>query len=43
MNTANDNWPKRPDGSNKTVGEMTADERRAVMSAARERFLASRA
>jgi len=30
-------WPTREDGSNKTVGEMTPDEMRAVMKAASER------
>lgn len=27
-------WPKRPDGSNKTMGEMTQEERRAQTTAA---------
>lgn len=31
-------WPKHPDGSNKTIGEMTSDEREAVMAAARARW-----
>lgn len=40
MNTENDNWPKHPNGENKTVGEMTEEERRAVFKAAAERFAA---
>lgn len=36
----NDNWPQRADGSNKMIGEMTAAERRAVMLAAKARFIA---
>ena len=27
-------WPKRPDGTNKTMGEMTPEERREQMEAA---------
>ena len=30
----NDNWPKREDGENKTIGEMTEDERRPILRAA---------
>jgi hypothetical protein len=33
-------WPTHPNGENKTVGEMTADERKSVMAAAKKRFLA---
>lgn len=33
-------WPKRPDGSNKTVGEMTREERSAVFKAATARLKA---
>lgn len=35
-------WPQHPDGTNKRVGEMTADERSAVISASWGRFEASR-
>ena len=38
--SANDNWPRRPEGTNRRVGEMSEAERRAVMLAARARFLA---
>ena len=31
-------WPKREDGSNKSLGEMTPEERRAQLKAAVERF-----
>ena len=31
-------WPKHEDGTNKTVGEMTPDEKRAVFLLAAERF-----
>lgn len=34
------NWPKRDDGTNKTIGEMTAEERRAAFSASVERLRA---
>lgn len=30
-------WPKRPDGTNKTMGEMTADEQKAQWKASSER------
>lgn len=30
-------WPKRPDGTNKTMGEMTREERRAQWKDAAER------
>jgi hypothetical protein len=33
-------WPKRPDGSNKTMGEMTPAERRAQFTAACQRLKA---
>lgn len=33
-------WPTHPDGTNKTVGEMTKEERREVMRAAAERMAA---
>jgi hypothetical protein len=33
MNTT-DTWPKRPDGSNMSVGEMTPEQRRAVFGEA---------
>lgn len=35
-------WPQHPDGTNKRVGEMTADERSAVIAASWGRFEASR-
>lgn len=31
------NWPKHPDGRNKKMGEMTADERRTQWKAAADR------
>lgn len=31
---ADDNWPKREDGENKTIGEMTEEERRPILRAA---------
>lgn len=31
-------WPKRPDGSNKSVGEMTPAERERVMRASVDRL-----
>lgn len=34
------NWPKRPDGSNKTVGEMTPEEKRAAFQGAAQRVKA---
>lgn len=27
-------WPQHPDGTNKTIGEMTEDERRPLLRAA---------
>ena len=30
-------WPTHPDGSNKRIGDMTPDERAAVLAAARDR------
>ena len=35
-------WPQRPDGTNKTVGEMTAPERSAVIAASRKRKITGR-
>jgi len=35
--TAKNPWPTRADGTNKTVGEMTPDERRAAFAEAAER------
>ena len=35
-------WPTHPDGTNKTVGEMTPAEKREVMKAAADRFKAQR-
>lgn len=35
-------WPQHPDGTNKRVGEMTADERREVIAASKWRFEVSR-
>jgi hypothetical protein len=35
-----DNWPKHADGSNKSIGQMTPEERRAVFSAAGKRLQA---
>jgi hypothetical protein len=32
--TEQSEWPKHPDGSNKRVGDMTPEERRAVFKAA---------
>ena len=29
-----DDWPKRADGENKTIGEMTEEERRLILRAA---------
>jgi hypothetical protein len=31
-------WPKHEDGTNKTVGEMTLEERRVVFLSAADRF-----
>lgn len=31
-------WPTREDGTNKTVGEMTPEEKRGVFLATAERF-----
>lgn len=31
-------WPKRPDGSNMSVGEMTSEDRKRVMRDAAQRF-----
>jgi hypothetical protein len=36
-------WPKRPDGSNMTLGEMSPEDRRAQLKAAAERFKAKHA
>ncbi len=33
-------WPTRADGQNKTVGEMTPEERREVIAAAAQRVKA---
>lgn len=33
-------WPKRPDGTNKTMGEMTPEERREQFEAAAQRLKA---
>lgn len=33
-------WPKRPDGSNMSIGEMTPEDARRVMREAAERFKA---
>lgn len=33
-------WPKRPDGSNMTVGEMTPEDRKRVLREAAERAAA---
>lgn len=33
-------WPTHPDGKNKRIGDMTPDERAAVMAAARKRYFA---
>lgn len=32
-------WPTHEDGTNKRIGDMTADEKRAVMAAAKKRFM----
>lgn len=34
------NWPTRPDGSNKTFGEMTAAEQREQLAASNKRIKA---
>jgi hypothetical protein len=34
------NWPKHPDGRNKTMGEMTPEESRAVIAASCARLKA---
>ena len=31
QNTPRTEWPKRPDGSNKSMGEMTREEQKAVL------------
>jgi hypothetical protein len=31
---ADDNWPKHANGENKTIGEMTEEERRPILRAA---------
>lgn len=36
------NWPTHTNGTNKTVADMTPEERAAVMAAAKQRFHASR-
>lgn len=36
-------WPTHPDGTNKRVDDMTADERQSVLDAARARFAGLRA
>ena len=33
-------WPTHPDGTNKRIGDMTPDERAAVMADARRRYFA---
>jgi hypothetical protein len=33
-------WPKRPDGTNKTMGEMTPEERKAQVQASLGRLKA---
>lgn len=38
---ANTAWPKHPNGENKRVGEMSADERAAVMAASKARVMGS--
>lgn len=35
-----DNWPKHEDGTNKMVGDMTAEERSKVLQAAAARYRA---
>lgn len=35
-----DNWPKRANGTNKTIGEMTRDEKDAVFAGAAARLRA---
>lgn len=37
---ADDNWPKRADGSNKTMGEMTREEQMVQWRRAAARFKA---
>lgn len=37
--TPGPSWPRHPDGTNKTIGEMTEEERRPLLRAA---FLRSR-
>ena len=36
-------WPKRPDGSNMSIGEMSPEDRKAQLRAAAERFKAKHA
>jgi hypothetical protein len=36
-------WPKRPDGSNMTIGEMSLGDRRTQMAAANARVMGGRA
>jgi len=35
-----DNWPKHPDGTNMTVGEMSEADRKRIMREAAKRFKA---
>lgn len=35
-----DNWPKHPDGTNMTVGEMPEADRKRIMREAAERYKA---
>lgn len=37
------NWPKREDGTNKTIGQMTRDERREQFAASANRIKAEMA
>lgn len=40
MTDSPDNWPKHPDGTNMTVGEMSEEDRRRIMREAAERYKA---
>lgn len=42
MSEQTDNWPKHPDGTNMTVGEMPEADRKRILRAAAERYKAKR-
>lgn len=39
---SDDNWPKRPDGSNMEIGEMQPEDRKRLLKAAALRWKAKR-